>query len=66
MKHSDFAINHEFFTATGKWVCTDKGTRVITAIKIDSSDPQMYIGPPYKVEELVFDEYDLPGCHLNE
>ena len=35
MKHSDFAIGTEFRTATGKWRCTDVGTRTIAAIKID-------------------------------
>ena len=34
MKHSDYAIGQEFWTATGKWRCTDKGTRTIIAIKI--------------------------------
>ena len=24
----------------------------------------MFAGPPYKVVEEVFDEYDLPGCSL--
>lgn len=35
MKHSDFQIGTEFFTATGKWRCTDVGTRVIVAISLE-------------------------------
>ncbi len=35
MDHSEFKIGLEFFTAAGTWRCTDIGTRVITAIRID-------------------------------
>ena len=35
MKHSDFQIGAEFFTAAGKWRCTDVGTRVIVAISLE-------------------------------
>jgi hypothetical protein len=35
MNHSDFQIGTEFFTATGKWRCTDVGTRVIVAISLE-------------------------------
>ena len=35
MKHSDFHIGTEFFTAAGKWRCTDVGTRVIVAISLE-------------------------------
>lgn len=35
MKHSDFHIGTEFFTETGKWRCTDVGTRVIVAISLE-------------------------------
>jgi hypothetical protein len=35
VKHSDFQIGLEFFTATGKWRCTDVGTRVIVAISLE-------------------------------
>ena len=36
MQHADFQIGTEFFTATGKWRCTDVGTRVIVAIALES------------------------------
>jgi hypothetical protein len=35
MKHSDFSRGLEFFTDSGKWRCTDVGTRVITAISLE-------------------------------
>jgi hypothetical protein len=35
MLHSDFIIGMEFFTGTGRWRCTDIGTRVITAISLE-------------------------------
>jgi len=35
MKHSDFQIGKDFFTAAGRWRCTDVGTRVITAISLE-------------------------------
>lgn len=30
-----------------------------------SDDPRDLNGPPYGAAEVVFDEYDLEGCHLN-
>ena len=38
MKHSDFQIGTEFFTAAGKWRCTDVGTRVVVAISLESRE----------------------------
>ncbi|TAK95351.1 hypothetical protein EPO05_04450 [Patescibacteria group bacterium] len=35
MKHSDFQIGMEFFTGTGRWRCTDVGTRLIIAISLE-------------------------------
>lgn len=66
MKHSDFHIGLEFFASAGFiWRCTDVCTRTITAIQIeDDRDASWYNGPPYAVVETVFDEYDLPNCHL--
>ncbi len=63
MKHSDFHIGREFMAATGRWRCTDVGTRTIAAIRLDMDhDPTFYYGPPYLVDESVFDEYDIEGC----
>jgi hypothetical protein len=63
MTHADFHIGFEFFSESGRWRCTDIGTRVIIAIKLQG-DPQNWIGPPYSVEETVFDEYDFDGLYL--
>ena len=66
MKHSDFEVGVEFFTATGKWRCTDLGSRTVIAIRLDHpEDASWYNGPPYAVEEIVFDEDDLGGCQLD-
>lgn len=64
MRHGEFYVGKEFMTATGMWRCTDWGKRVIVAIKIDdpAKNPSWYNGPPYAVDEVVFDENDLPGC----
>lgn len=35
MKIDDFSIGTEFYTAAGKWRCTDIGTRVVVAIRIE-------------------------------
>jgi hypothetical protein len=61
MKHSDFSINLEFYTATGRWRCTDIGKRVIVAIQLDKSDDSWYNGPPFAVAEHVLDENDMKG-----
>lgn len=65
MVHTDFRIGVEFFTETGRWRCTDVGTRVVIAIPLSSTDPSWHNGPPYAVMEVVFDEHDLKGCHLD-
>lgn len=65
MTKEDFYIGLEFYTASGKWRCTDIGTRVVIAIKLDQEDPRNYNGPPYSIAECVLDEYDFAGCSLN-
>lgn len=75
MKHSEFEIGKEFKCGEGRWRCTDKGTRIITAILLDPCefmgavlDPiaaerdGWFNGPPYAIAEAVFDEDDQPGC----
>jgi len=64
MDKNDFKIGDSFFTASGEWRCTDIGTRVIVAIRLDQDDPRNYNGPPYSIAEMVFDEYDFGGCYL--
>jgi hypothetical protein len=62
MIHSDFYINGLFYTAAGRWRCTDVGTRIVAAIHLPADGPPCYPGPPYTVAEFVFDEYDMDGC----
>lgn len=63
MQHSDFRIGETFGCAGQRWRCTDVGTRVITAIKLDhEDDPSWHNGPPYALAEVVFDEHDIEGC----
>jgi hypothetical protein len=35
MKHSEFEIGGEFSCAGRRWRCTDKGSRVVIAIRLD-------------------------------
>jgi hypothetical protein len=63
IRHDEFAVGGIFWCSGYKWRCTDIGSRVITAIKLDrEDDPSWYNGPPYGVAEGVFDEYDIEGC----
>ena len=63
MKHSAFKIGMEFMTGSGRWRCTDVGTRTIAAIRLDlDHDTSWYNGPPYAVVESVFDEYGMEDC----
>jgi len=83
MRHEDFQIGGVFWCGGRQWRCTDIGTRVITAIRLDHVDvastaPERrrtldrseaeaegwFNGPPYAVNEVVFDEYDIEGCSL--
>jgi hypothetical protein len=36
MKHSDFALGRVFWSSDRQWRCTDVGSRVIVAIRIDA------------------------------
>ncbi len=62
MTKHDFQIGTEFYTAAGKWRCTDIGTRVVVAIRLDQDDASWYNGLPFAVAEWVFDVYDLADC----
>jgi hypothetical protein len=66
MKHSDFHIGLEFIASAGlKWHCTDVGSRTVVAIRLDHDDPNWYLGPPYIVEEKVFDEHEIKRCRMS-
>lgn len=68
MKIEEFKIGKTFYGAAGfLWLCTDKGTRTIAAIRMDPSKASVWFeGPPYNVNELVFDEIDMDGCYTSE
>jgi hypothetical protein len=52
MIKDDFHTGLEFYTATGKWRCTDIGTRVIVAIKLDQTDESWHNIPEAVFQEL--------------
>ena len=67
MDIEDFEIGQKFYGPAGfEWLCTDKGTRTITAIQLipDKEDCWFY-GPPYSVEEVSFDSYEMEKCYYN-
>ncbi len=65
MKLQEFEIGQTFWCGGRPWRCTDIGTRVIVAIRLDhDDDPSWYNGPPYALAEQCFDEYDTDGCSV--
>ncbi len=78
MKHSDFKIDMEFMMNEELWRVTDIGTRTIIVIRlgnitiggtktrtmnrIEAESEGWFNGPPYAVQEHVFDEDDLEAC----
>ena len=65
LEQGDFQIGTEFWTETGRWLCTDVGARTICAIKLEG-DPRDWDGPPYMVAESVFDEHDFGALYATE
>jgi hypothetical protein len=67
MKLEDFKIGETFFASAGfEWLCTDKGTRTITAIMLEPEKEQYwFVGPPYAIDEVVFDEHKIKSCYLS-
>jgi hypothetical protein len=67
MKHSDFKIGMIFYLCTGQaWRCTDTGSRTINAIELpDHLSKDWFNGPPYAVQEIVFDEHDMAGAYCD-
>lgn len=63
MTLDEFVIGEDFVTEVGQWKCTDKGTRIVAAIRI-MEDRTWMNGPPYAVAEIVFDEHDQETCRL--
>lgn len=67
MKLEDFEIGKKFYGPAGfQWLCTDKGTRTITAIMLDyDKEDYWFQGPPYSVEEEVFDEHEMESLYTD-
>lgn len=63
MKHEDFKIGLEFRCGSSNWRVTDIGTRTVVAVEL-GRDATWYVGPPYAVDEVVFDENDFPVCEV--
>ena len=61
MKLEDFETGTEFMTNTGqRWRCTDVGHRTILAVELQQDqDAAWWIGPPYSVPEVPFDEIEI-------
>jgi hypothetical protein len=63
MQPKDFSIGLEFQMSGNRWRCTDVGTRVVIAIKLDDrEDRSWFSGPPYAVAEYVIDECSMEAC----
>ena len=66
MNIQEFEVGKEFSCGNKIWRCSDKGSRVIAAICLNDADslvdPKNLSGPPYSIQEYVFDEYDMGGC----
>lgn len=65
MKINDFKIGHTFYgSGNFLWLCTDIGTRTVTAIFLDPKKEDVWFqGPPYDVNEIVFNEIDMSHCY---
>lgn len=65
MKIKDFTIGEKFYASAGfEWLCTDKGTRTITAIMLEPDKAEHWFnGPPYHIDEEIFDEHDMLRCY---
>lgn len=68
MKIEDFEVGKTFYGSAGfKWLCTDKGSRVIIAIMLDYDKKDYWFnGPPYSVKEKVFDEHAMKSLYTQE
>lgn len=66
MQLHEFHIGKKFFSRGGfEWLCTDKGTRTITAIMLEPKNSSIWLeGPPYFLNEEVFDEIDMKTCYF--
>ena len=64
---SSVDIGGTFYCAGREYLVTDKGTRVLVAVQVtdrERQDPSWLAGPPYALQEIVFDEDDFPALTL--
>lgn len=61
MKHNEFAIGETFYCGGGLWRCTDIGTRVITAIRLDHVDTTSVIAGSERQTTLNQTEAEAAG-----
>lgn len=67
MNLRNFHIGLEFFAGAGfRWRCTDTGSRTVLAIRLIGRTPDWLVGPPYIVDEVVFDEREMEHCYLTQ
>ena len=62
MNINDFKIYNYFYTATGKWLCVDKGTYFVLAVK--EENVENYEQGLESDSILIFDKFDFGGCRL--
>lgn len=66
MKLQEFKIGERFFLHHKEYLCTDVGTRTVACIFTSAVNIQQDLswlrGPPYAVQEVVFDEHDIDVC----
>ena len=64
MRHDEFTLGMKFRCSgtLSLWQVTDIGSRTIVAIELNEADPSWNAGPPYALQELVFDELDIIPC----
>lgn len=68
MDLQDFEIGTPFWTGSGKWVCTDIGSRTIVAVKYDEmiQHYNKIVSDPVSCCEHVYHRYDWGGCWATE
>ena len=62
--HEDFRIGTIFRAGGGRFLCTDIGTRTVVAIRYTPREPEKMDGPPYFLQETVWDEFDIEGVTI--
>lgn len=79
MKFEDFEVGKEFYSGSGKWICTDKGIRTIIAVRVMNREAFMgklinCLGDAHSgflqnkqyglMDEWVWQPMDFDGCDL--